>query len=179
MSDMIRHHNVRGKIRATTILAVRHQGRAVMAGDGQVSLGETIMKQKANKLRFMYKDQDLVGFAALGPAGGRVDEAIDDDPGILAQGQRRAVVEADLEPRARAGADLIADKDPRALAQLADGAARGAAGRALQALDLADRLLGLGLGRESKQQADKQQAHEESKTMHHPGFPVFLASEQP
>ena len=34
-----------------------------MAGDGQVSLGETIMKQKATKVRFMYKDMVLVGFA--------------------------------------------------------------------------------------------------------------------
>ena len=50
-------------MRATTILAVRKDGRAVMAGDGQVSLGETIMKHKANKLRFMYKDKVLVGFA--------------------------------------------------------------------------------------------------------------------
>lgn len=51
------------QLRATTILAIRHQGRAVMAGDGQVSLGETIMKHKANKIRFMYKDRVLVGFA--------------------------------------------------------------------------------------------------------------------
>ncbi|MFH1351479.1 MAG: ATP-dependent protease subunit HslV [Pseudomonadota bacterium] len=51
------------KIRSTTILAVKKEGRAVMAGDGQVSIGETIMKHKANKLRFMYKDRVLVGFA--------------------------------------------------------------------------------------------------------------------
>lgn len=51
------------KIRATTVLAVRKAGRAVMAGDGQVSLGETIMKHKAIKVRFMYKDSVLVGFA--------------------------------------------------------------------------------------------------------------------
>jgi ATP-dependent HslUV protease subunit HslV len=51
------------RLRATTILAVRKDGRAVMAGDGQVSIGETIMKHKANKLRFMYKDRVLVGFA--------------------------------------------------------------------------------------------------------------------
>ncbi|MBW1667625.1 MAG: ATP-dependent protease subunit HslV [Deltaproteobacteria bacterium] len=50
-------------IRATTILAVRKDGRSVMAGDGQVSLGETIMKHKATKVRFMYKDSVLVGFA--------------------------------------------------------------------------------------------------------------------
>ena len=49
--------------KATTILAIRKDGRAVMAGDGQVSIGETIMKHKANKLRFMFKDRVLVGFA--------------------------------------------------------------------------------------------------------------------
>ncbi len=51
------------RIRATTILAVRKNGRAVMAGDGQVTLGETIMKHKANKVRTMYKESVLVGFA--------------------------------------------------------------------------------------------------------------------
>ena len=51
------------KIRATTILAVRKNGKAVMAGDGQVSLGDTIMKHKATKVRFMYEDKVLVGFA--------------------------------------------------------------------------------------------------------------------
>ncbi|VBB47570.1 peptidase component of the HslUV protease [uncultured Desulfatiglans sp.] len=50
-------------IRATTILAVRKDGHAVMAGDGQVTLGDTIMKHKANKVRPMYDDQVLVGFA--------------------------------------------------------------------------------------------------------------------
>ncbi|MBW1729580.1 MAG: ATP-dependent protease subunit HslV [Deltaproteobacteria bacterium] len=50
-------------LRATTVLAVMKDGRAVMAGDGQVSLGETIMKHKATKVRPMYKDQVLVGFA--------------------------------------------------------------------------------------------------------------------
>jgi len=51
------------KIRGTTILAVRKNGKAVMAGDGQVSFGETIMKHKATKVRYMYKDQVLVGIA--------------------------------------------------------------------------------------------------------------------
>ena len=57
------HQNNSKTLRATTILAVRKDGRGVMAGDGQVSIGETIMKHKANKVRFMYKDQVLVGFA--------------------------------------------------------------------------------------------------------------------
>ena len=51
------------KIRATTILSVRKDGQGVMAADGQVTLENTIMKKKAKKLRFMYNDQVLVGFA--------------------------------------------------------------------------------------------------------------------
>jgi ATP-dependent HslUV protease subunit HslV len=52
-----------GVIRATTILAVRKDGRCVMAGDGQVTLGDTIMKHRATKVRRMYDDNLLVGFA--------------------------------------------------------------------------------------------------------------------
>jgi ATP-dependent HslUV protease subunit HslV len=55
--------SVSGKMRGTTVLAVRKDGRSVMAGDGQVSMGETIMKHKAVKVRFMYKDAVLVGCA--------------------------------------------------------------------------------------------------------------------
>ena len=50
-------------IRSTTVLAVRHQGKAVMAGDGQVTFGDTIMKQEARKIRRLYNDQILAGFA--------------------------------------------------------------------------------------------------------------------
>ena len=50
-------------VHSTTVLAVIRDGRAVMAGDGQVSVGETIMKHKAVKVRFMYKDTILAGFA--------------------------------------------------------------------------------------------------------------------
>lgn len=48
---------------ATTILAVRHDGRAVLAGDGQVTLGNTVVKQGARKIRRLYNDQILAGFA--------------------------------------------------------------------------------------------------------------------
>jgi len=51
------------KTRSTTILAVRKDNKAVMAGDGQVSFGDTIMKHRATKVRYMYKDQVLVGIA--------------------------------------------------------------------------------------------------------------------
>jgi ATP-dependent HslUV protease subunit HslV len=48
---------------STTILAVRHGGRAVLAGDGQVTLGQTIVKHNARKIRRLYNDQILAGFA--------------------------------------------------------------------------------------------------------------------
>lgn len=51
------------KVRSTTVLAVRHNGKAVMAGDGQVSMGETVMKHKARKVRRLYQDRILAGFA--------------------------------------------------------------------------------------------------------------------
>ena len=48
---------------ATTILAVRREDRAVLAGDGQVPLGTTIVKQGARKIRRLYNDSILAGFA--------------------------------------------------------------------------------------------------------------------
>src|SRR5256884_7243945 len=50
-------------IHATTILAVRHRDRAVMAGDGQVTFGQTVVKQSARKIRRLYNDRILAGFA--------------------------------------------------------------------------------------------------------------------
>ena len=47
----------------TTILSVRRDNCVVMAGDGQVSLGSTIMKPNAHKVRLLYKDRVLAGFA--------------------------------------------------------------------------------------------------------------------
>lgn len=52
-----------GVIHATTILAVRHQGRTVIAGDGQVTLGSTVLKQGARKIRRLYNEKILAGFA--------------------------------------------------------------------------------------------------------------------
>ncbi len=48
---------------ATTILAVRRDERAVLAGDGQVTLGNTVVKQGARKIRRLYNDSILAGFA--------------------------------------------------------------------------------------------------------------------
>ncbi len=51
------------KVRATTILSVRHGGKVVIAGDGQVSVGATIVKRGARKVRRLYNDTVLAGFA--------------------------------------------------------------------------------------------------------------------
>jgi ATP-dependent HslUV protease, peptidase subunit HslV len=50
-------------IHATTILALRAAERAVMAGDGQVTFGNTVMKHGARKIRRLYHDRILAGFA--------------------------------------------------------------------------------------------------------------------
>ena len=50
-------------IHATTILAVRHQDHTVLAGDGQVTLGNTVLKQSAKKIRRLYNESILAGFA--------------------------------------------------------------------------------------------------------------------
>ncbi|HTY56865.1 MAG TPA: ATP-dependent protease subunit HslV [Candidatus Binataceae bacterium] len=51
------------KVRSTTIVCVRHAGAVVIAGDGQVSVGQTIMKRGARKVRRLYNDRVLAGFA--------------------------------------------------------------------------------------------------------------------
>jgi len=50
-------------MRGTTVLSVRHKGKVVMAGDGQVTLEHTIMKHTAKKVRKIYNDRVLAGFA--------------------------------------------------------------------------------------------------------------------
>ena len=49
--------------RGTTILSVRRGDRVVVGGDGQVSMGDTVMKDNARKVRRLYKNQVLAGFA--------------------------------------------------------------------------------------------------------------------
>jgi ATP-dependent HslUV protease subunit HslV len=51
------------KMRGTTILSVRHKGKVVIAGDGQVTLEHTIVKHTARKVRRLYNDRVLAGFA--------------------------------------------------------------------------------------------------------------------
>lgn len=47
----------------TTIICVRHKGKLAIAGDGQVTIDQTILKQKANKIRRLFKGKVLAGFA--------------------------------------------------------------------------------------------------------------------
>src|SRR5256885_3815947 len=51
------------KIRSTTVLVVRRDNKVVMAGDGQVTLGHEVLKSTARKLRRLYNDKILAGFA--------------------------------------------------------------------------------------------------------------------
>src|SRR5262245_2719658 len=51
------------KIRSTTVICARRDGKVVMAGDGQVTLGNEVIKSSARKLRRLYNDKILAGFA--------------------------------------------------------------------------------------------------------------------
>ncbi len=57
------------RIKSTTILAVRREGITVMGGDGQVTLGSSVIKHTARKIRRIYKDSILVGFAGSAADG--------------------------------------------------------------------------------------------------------------
>jgi ATP-dependent HslUV protease subunit HslV len=56
-------NNRTAKFRSTTILTVRHQGRVAIGGDGQVSLGDTVMKADAVKIRRLAEGRVIAGFA--------------------------------------------------------------------------------------------------------------------
>lgn len=51
------------RIRATTVVSVRRDGKVAMAGDGQVTVGNTVMKRGASKVRRLYRGDVLAGFA--------------------------------------------------------------------------------------------------------------------
>ncbi len=55
--------NNKDSIRGTTIICVRHKGTVAIAGDGQVTMGDTVLKQKASKIRKLYKGKVLAGFS--------------------------------------------------------------------------------------------------------------------
>jgi len=51
------------EVKGTTIICVRYKGKVAIAGDGQVTLGDTVLKQKASKIRTLYKGRVLAGFS--------------------------------------------------------------------------------------------------------------------
>ncbi len=56
-------------MRSTTILAVRRNGETVIGGDGQVTVGSSVIKHSASKIRKLYKNQVIVGFAGSAADG--------------------------------------------------------------------------------------------------------------
>ena len=86
-------------LHGTTILAVRHRGGCAIAGDGQVSLGRTVIKHTAKKIRRLHNGQVLAGFAGSAADGlalfSRFEAKIDEYRGNL----ERAAVELSKEWR--------------------------------------------------------------------------------
>ena len=82
-----------GSSHATTVLGVRHQGKVVFGSDGQVTLGQTILKHQARKVRRIYHDRVLAGFAGSAADGfalfGRFESKLEEHRGNL----ERAAVE--------------------------------------------------------------------------------------
>lgn len=87
------------KTRSTTILCVRRNGRLAMGGDGQVTMGDNIVKQKARKIRRLFSEKVLAGFAGSTADAlslfSRFEQKLDEYHGNLS----RAVVELAKEWR--------------------------------------------------------------------------------
>ena len=62
-SEIISDEPRRGRIRSTTVICVRRDGHVVMAADGQVTLGDHVLKHSAKKIRRLYQEKILAGFA--------------------------------------------------------------------------------------------------------------------
>lgn len=81
------------RIRSTTILAVRRGDRVVLAGDGQVSIGNTVMKGGARKVRRMSEGKVIGGFAGSAADGIALFERLEGKLSAYAGNLRRGVVE--------------------------------------------------------------------------------------
>jgi ATP-dependent HslUV protease subunit HslV len=105
-------------LHATTVVSVRHRGRVAMAGDGQVSIGQTILKHTARKVRRVHHDRVLAGFAGTAADAftlfERFEARLEEHRGNL----RRAAVELAKEWRSdrvlRRLEALLAVADPEA-----------------------------------------------------------------
>jgi len=107
----------KNRVRSTTVLLVRKDANVALAGDGQVTMGETVMKASARKVRRLYNDQIVAGFAgATGDAFAlltRFESKLEQYPGQLT----RAAVElakdwrTDRYLRRLEAMMIVADKD--------------------------------------------------------------------
>lgn len=92
-------HSMKTKVRSTTVVCVRKDGKIVMAGDGQVTLGQEVLKASARKLRRLYNGKILAGFAGSTADAfalfGRFESKLEQHSGNLA----RSVVELAKEWR--------------------------------------------------------------------------------
>jgi ATP-dependent HslUV protease subunit HslV len=81
------------EIHGTTVLCVRHNGKVVVAGDGQVTIGNAVMKHGARKVRKVYKDKVIVGFAGAGADALALSERFEAKLEQFSGNLRKAVVE--------------------------------------------------------------------------------------
>ena len=81
------------RIRATTILAVRRNGKVALGGDGQVTVGETVMKSNAQKVRALRNGRILAGFAGSAADGMRLFEKFEEKLERYPENMPRAAVE--------------------------------------------------------------------------------------
>lgn len=81
------------EIRATTVLAVRRGGRVAMGGDGQVTMGDTVVKGKARKVRALKEGTILAGFAGAVADAFTLFERLEEKLERYPANMRRAVVE--------------------------------------------------------------------------------------
>ena len=109
-------------LHGTTILAVRRDGRSAIAGDGQVTLGATVVKHGARKIRRLHNGQVLAGYAGLeslklGRGGDRQRaDFLELDPHTVARVRQQLLaqdVEVDRARRAGAGRKPVEKKRPK------------------------------------------------------------------
>ncbi len=81
------------KLRATTVLGVRHKGKCAMGADGQVGMGDTVMKHRARKVRRIYNNSVLAGFAGGAADGSTLLERFESKLEEFSGNIQRAVVE--------------------------------------------------------------------------------------
>src|SRR5215475_7717891 len=113
MTGRIREPELHG----TTILSVRHGNRVVLGGDGQVTLGQTVLKHNAVKVRRLYQDRVLAGFAGAGADAITLFERFEQKLQHVNGNLRRAAVElakdwrTDRMLRRLEALMVVADKD--------------------------------------------------------------------